>query len=100
MAKVSSARKDILSSSSDVMDCSEASSHTGISEGGLLFLAAVVATEHTRSFASSDLAAFAVKNKGLKAGPGGRSSVGLFLGRMNKYLTSSPQIAEWMRTRR
>lgn len=41
--------------------------------------AAIGATEHTRSYASSDLASFAVKNKGLKAGPGGRSSVGLYL---------------------
>ena len=39
--------------------------------------AAIGITEHTRSYASSDLATFAVKNKGLRAGPGGRSSVGL-----------------------
>ncbi|CAK0735404.1 hypothetical protein CVIRNUC_000575 [Coccomyxa viridis] len=38
-------------------------------------LPALGTTEHTRSYASSDLAAFAVKNTGMRAGPGGRSSV-------------------------
>ena len=46
---------------------------------GIYCHAASGVTEHTRSYASSDLASFAVKNKGLKAGPGGRSSVGLYL---------------------